>query len=58
MERETIRIKYHCDELERLTYIDGKSDWIESACGGGGRLKKGRISIDLSWRIHAASQRI
>ncbi len=29
MERETIKIKYHSDEIEKLTYIDGKSDWID-----------------------------
>lgn len=29
MERQTIRIKYHSDEIEKLTYIDGKSDWID-----------------------------
>jgi dUTP pyrophosphatase len=26
---ETIRIKYFSDEIEKLTYIDGKSDWID-----------------------------
>lgn len=26
---ETIKIKYFTDKLERLTYIDGKSDWID-----------------------------
>ena len=29
MDREKIRIKYHSDEIERLRYIDGKSDWID-----------------------------
>lgn len=29
MERETIKIKYHSNEIEKLTYIDGKSDWID-----------------------------
>ena len=24
-----IRIKYFTDAIERLTYIDGKSDWID-----------------------------
>ena len=28
MEQQTIRIKYHSNEIEKLTYIDGKSDWI------------------------------
>lgn len=26
---ETIRIKYFSDDMERLRYIDGKSDWID-----------------------------
>ena len=26
---ETIRIKYFTDAIEKLTYIDGKSDWID-----------------------------
>ena len=26
---KTIRIKYLSDQIDRLTYIDGKSDWID-----------------------------
>ena len=26
---ETIKIKYHTDKIDKLTYIDGKSDWID-----------------------------
>ncbi|MCI5620047.1 MAG: dUTP diphosphatase [Lachnospiraceae bacterium] len=26
---ETIRIKYFSDQIDKLTYIDGKSDWID-----------------------------
>ncbi len=29
MEKAQITIKYHSDEIERLRYIDGKSDWID-----------------------------
>ena len=29
MEQQTIRIKYHSNEIEKLTYIDGKSDWTD-----------------------------
>ena len=29
MNKETIKIKYHTDEIEKLRYIDGKSDWID-----------------------------
>ncbi len=32
MSEEIIKIKYHNDELEKLTYIDGKSDWIDLRC--------------------------
>lgn len=27
--KKTIRIKYHTDAIEKLTYIGGKSDWID-----------------------------
>ncbi len=26
---KTIKIKYHSDKIDRLCYIDGKSDWID-----------------------------
>ena len=26
---KTIRIKYFTDKIDKLTYIDGKSDWID-----------------------------
>ena len=29
MMTETIEIKYFTDKIEKLTYIDGKSDWID-----------------------------
>ena len=29
MNKETIKIKYHTDEIEKLRYIDGISDWID-----------------------------
>lgn len=29
MEVQDIRIKYFSDDMERLRYIDGKSDWID-----------------------------
>ena len=29
MNKETIKIKYHTDEIEKLRYIDGKSDFID-----------------------------
>ncbi len=29
MKQETIKIVYHTDAIDKLTYIDGKSDWID-----------------------------
>ena len=29
MNEKVIKIEYHSDEIERLKYIDGKSDWID-----------------------------
>ena len=29
MNKQTIRIKYFTNKIEKLTYIDGKSDWID-----------------------------
>ena len=29
MNKETIKIKYHTDEIEKLRYSDDKSDWID-----------------------------
>ncbi|MCI7129847.1 MAG: deoxyuridine 5'-triphosphate nucleotidohydrolase [Lachnospiraceae bacterium] len=29
MKQETIKIVYHTDKIDKLTYIDGKSDWID-----------------------------
>lgn len=45
MERETIRIKYHSDEIEKLTYIAGKSDWIDLRSAEHVVLKKGEFKL-------------
>ena len=29
MNTETLKIKYHSNEIDKLRYIDGKSDWID-----------------------------
>ena len=29
MEQEVIKITYHSQEIDKLEYIDGKSDWID-----------------------------
>lgn len=45
MEKETIRIKYHSDEIEKLTYIDGKSDWIDLRAAEDVVLKQGEFKL-------------
>ncbi len=42
---ETIRIKYFSDEIERLRYIDGKSDWIDLRASERVELKKGDYKL-------------
>lgn len=38
--KETIKILYHSDEIEKLRYIDGKSDWIDLRSAGEYTLKQ------------------
>ena len=38
---EQIRIKYFTDKIEKLTYIDGKSDWIDLRASEDVTLKAG-----------------
>lgn len=40
---ETIKIKYFTDKIEKLTYIDGKSDWIDLRAAKDIDLKKESI---------------
>lgn len=42
---ETIRIKYFSDEIEKLRYIDGKSDWIDLRASERVELKKGEFKL-------------
>ena len=42
---ETIQIKYFHPELEKLTYIDGKSDWIDLRCAQRTELKAGQFAL-------------
>ena len=50
---EKIRIKYLSDKIERLRYIDGKSDWIDLRAAERVELKKGEF--DSAGGCHAAS---
>ena len=40
-----IRIKYFTDAIERLTYIDGKSDWIDLRASEEVTLKAGEFCL-------------
>ena len=42
---ETIKIKYFSDEIEKLRYIDGKSDWIDLRAAKYFVLKKGEFAL-------------
>ena len=54
MNKETIKIKYHTDEIEKLRYIDGKSDWIDLRSAEDVELKAGEfklISLGVSMEL-------
>ena len=40
---EKIKIKYHVKELEKLRYIDGKSDWIDLRVAEEVKMKAGEF---------------
>lgn len=42
---ETIRIKYFSDDIEKLTYIENKSDWIDLRAAADISLKKGESAL-------------
>ena len=51
---EKIKILYHSDKIEKLTYIDGKSDWIDLRAAERYELKKGDfalINLGISMRL-------
>ena len=43
--KQTILIKYFTDKSEKLTYIDGKSDWIDLRAAEDVSLKKGEFAL-------------
>jgi len=45
MDKEIIKITYHSDEIEKLTYIDGKSDWIDLRAAEHVILEKGEFRL-------------
>ena len=51
---KTMRIKYHSDEIEKLEYIAGKSDWIDLRVAENVTLQKGEfrlISMGISVQV-------
>ena len=42
---ETILIHYHTDRIEKLRYIDGKSDWIDLRAADTVELKAGEFKL-------------
>ena len=42
---ETIKIKYFSDKIEKLTYIDGKSDWIDLRAAEDVTLQQGEFKL-------------
>lgn len=43
--REQIKIKYFSDKIEKLRYIDGKSDWIDLRAAEDIDLKQGEFKL-------------
>jgi len=43
--REIIKVKYHTSQIDRLKYIDGKSDWVDLRCAEEVTLKKGEFTL-------------
>lgn len=61
MEKEKIFIKYHTDKIEKLTYIDGKSDWIDLRAAEDVVLKRGEfalISLGVSMQLPAGYEAV
>ncbi len=42
---KTIKIKYFTDKIDKLTYIDGKSDWIDLRAAEDVTLKAGEFKL-------------
>lgn len=42
---ETIKIKYHSNDIDKLQYIDGKSDWIDLRSAEHVVLKQGEFKL-------------
>ncbi len=52
--RETIQIRYVSDQIDRLCYIDGKSDWIDLRAAEDVEMKAGEfrlISLGVAMKL-------
>lgn len=59
--KETIKILYHSDEIEKLRYIDGKSDWIDLRAAKEYHLKQfdfALIDLGVSMKLPAGYEMI
>ena len=54
---EKIRIKYFTDKIEKLTYIDGKSDWIDLRASEEVEMKAGQWSCQRDMK-HTLCQEV
>ena len=45
MGTQTLKIHYHSDRIDKLTYIDGKSDWIDLRAAEDVELKAGEFKM-------------
>ena len=43
---QKIRIKYFTDKIDKLEYIEGKSDWIDLSCIRNRGIKGRRVQAD------------
>jgi dUTP pyrophosphatase len=56
MRQETIKIVYHTDRIDKLAYIDGKSDWIDLRAAEEVEFRAGEfklISLGVSMELPA-----
>ena len=54
MNTKTIKIKYHSDQIDKLCYIDGKSDWIDLRAAEEVEFKAGEhklVSLGISMKL-------
>lgn len=61
MNKETIKIKYHSNEIDKLQYIDGKSDWIDLRSAEHVTMKQGEfrlIKLGVSMQLPAGYEAV